>query len=289
MASTTVDGRELVSEQGEGQGWTRVGRRGRRPSQARKYPLYPSPSHSNSSVSGSTPRPSFLSTSDIDREHQRITDQWRGSACCRQLGGIVASRTGHHAISQAICLGLGSFDPEDGSWEGRRRAHVQLAAFLCMVEQLQRSSSNKICCLFQDPVFNSVDKSFIRNLGHEVVESPEGFDRVSPSTLVFGVHLYRDVYAQTVAKHLPAVFVGTPLDVWEEFHSSANPDWNRLKELDKLCEKDKFPEDMAHNTFSTTALHWRRMEKRDCPTDSGPQSLLKQPPSRVISPTCDRL
>lgn len=202
MASTTEKREE----------WITVPRKGRRnPKTAISYS-----SHDNFSRPN-PPSSSSLSASDIEKEHQRIAAQWEASSSCRQLQEIVASRASSRcSISNAICLGLGSFDPENDSWDSKRKSHVQLAAFLCMVEQLQRSSPHKIPCLFQEPVFNSSDKSFIQSLGHEVVESPEAFDRVTPSTLVFGVHLYKSIYVQAIAKHLPAVFVGTPLDVWEE-------------------------------------------------------------------------
>lgn len=191
------------------QEWTRVRRKGRRPKN------HPAP-EGRGPFPGPKPGQPFLTLSDIQSEHQRIKDQWESSTCCRRLREIISSHSSQHAISQAICFGLGSFDPENGSWENRRSAHVQLTAFLCIVEQLQRSSSQKIGCLFQEPLFNSVDREFLQSLGHEVVDSPRGFDCVNPSTLVFGIHLYRDIYNQTVAKHLPAMFVGTPYDIWEE-------------------------------------------------------------------------
>ncbi|KAI2615300.1 hypothetical protein GGR54DRAFT_612934 [Hypoxylon sp. NC1633] len=252
MASSSADGRRQMSESGED--WTLVGRKGRRG-------LLQAQDRATTSRSGRT---TFLSVSDIEKEHRRITDQWETSACCHQLRRTLASRTCRPGISQAICMGLGSFDPEDGSWTGKRIAHVQLAAFLCMVEQLQLGNPQKICCLFQEPRFNSADKAFIECLGHQVVESPEGFERVSPSSLIFGIHLYKDIYSQAIAHHLPAVFVGTPHDVWEQnpdgFHGCT--DLAKLKELDEACEKVDFPEDVGFHTFSTTTIHWRRRQDK---------------------------
>lgn len=39
-------------------------------------------------------------------------------------------------VKKAICLGIGSFDPEDGSWDSKRRTYHQCIAFLAMVEEL---------------------------------------------------------------------------------------------------------------------------------------------------------
>ncbi|KAI1391748.1 uncharacterized protein F4822DRAFT_388334 [Hypoxylon trugodes] len=193
--------------------WTRVRRKGKRHFNASQY--ITSPNH-NSNPYELTSRLSFLSVSDIEREHRQIAKQWEVSICCRQLQEIIASRVGISNVTEAICFGLGSFDPKDGSWEVKRRAHVQLAAFRCMVNELQRGSSHGIRCVFQEPLFNSSDKAFIHSLGYEVVDSPEGFEQVRSSTLVFGIHLYKDIYAQAIANYAPAVFVGTPQEVWEE-------------------------------------------------------------------------
>ncbi|KAI1445538.1 hypothetical protein F5Y02DRAFT_418066 [Annulohypoxylon stygium] len=240
-----------------GDQWTKVRRKRRR---AKSHqPVVPQSSNTN--THDLVPRPSFLSLSEVEREYRRVSDQWRASAGCHQLRDAVASRNCGFAITHAICFGLGSFDPEDGSWENRRRAHVQLAAFLYMVEQLQRKDRTPIQCLFQEPLFNSVDEAFIRSLGYDVVYSPRGFNEVSPSTLVFGIHLYRDIYSQALVNHLPAVFVGTPREVWEDCYGSDLPDWGGLKELDEQCDKMKFPEDSGYMTFSSTAIHWRRQDE----------------------------
>ncbi|KAI1798515.1 hypothetical protein F4811DRAFT_208690 [Daldinia bambusicola] len=254
MASASANNYQQESQpQNE---WTRVHRKGRR---HRK-----SPHAIHSEIAGTVinlKRSSSLSARDIMEEHKHITHQWESSACRHKLLEIFEPRMAHFNISDAICLGIGSFDPEDGSWEIKRKAHIQLAAFLFIVEQFQRSSSRKICCVFQDPVFNASDKDFIRALGHEVVDSPIGFEQVSPSTLVFGIHLYRDVYAQAIAKCLPAMFIGTPREVWEECYGSDPLDWVDLDELNKKCDKVKFPEDAGYTTFSSTAIHWRRCEE----------------------------
>ena len=86
------------------------------------------------------------------------------------------------------------------------------------VEQLraQSGSEEPIPCVFQEPLFSPADKAFIEGLGHRVVESPAAFDLVGPDTLLFAVHMYRDVYTCAIKNHVPAVFVGTAYEVWEE-------------------------------------------------------------------------
>lgn len=194
--------------------WVKVHRRkGRRTRPSATAPPAPA-----SSVSLSIPAPSTpsLSVEQVKQEHDRISDQWKSSSSCRRLQELLSSHSTSSSVTKAICFGLGTFDPVDGAWEQKRKAHIQLAAFLAIVDYLRSKEGHAISCFFQDPIFNPVDKAFIESLGHQVVESPVGFQLVEPSALVFGVHLYRDVYSQIIATHTPAMFIGTAYEVWEE-------------------------------------------------------------------------
>ncbi|KAI0018020.1 hypothetical protein F4780DRAFT_781724 [Xylariomycetidae sp. FL0641] len=234
------------------QEWTRVVRR-----KGRSRPSKTSHSSKTSSAAVIPSAPS-LTRDDLVRDHQYFAGPWKSSTCAQQLRETVSSRANRQPISQAICFGIGSFDPADGASEVKRRAHVQLAAFLLMAEAVQQ---HPIRCFFQEPLFNSAEKEFIESLGHSVVSSPAGFQQVDPSTLVFGVHLYRDIYSQVLARHIPTVFVGTSYSVWEDFHGPESLDWARMKELDQACEKINFPEERGDTTFSGTTIHWKRSEE----------------------------
>lgn len=80
----------------------------------------------------------------------------------------------------------------------------------------EKHAGEPIPCIFQEPVFTSADRDFIAGLGHSVVDSPEACDRVDPDTFLFGIHLYRPIYALALRKCLPALFVGTGWDVWDQ-------------------------------------------------------------------------
>ncbi|KAI1432501.1 hypothetical protein GGR50DRAFT_696996 [Xylaria sp. CBS 124048] len=250
---------EIIEESNSGMqnDWVKVSRRkGRRVGKATLTSAH--------FASALEPTPSIpsLSLEQVKQAHSQIAMHWKVSAACVRLRGLLSGceSTGDCGITRAICFGLGSFDPPDGVWEQRRKAHIQLAAFLTLVEHFQGNASRRIRCIFQDPIFNSVDKAFIASLGHEVVESPIGFQLVGVETLVFGIHLYRDIYSQVIATHIPAVFVGTPYEVWEDAHGAENLDWERMKNLDQLCAKVKFPENHTDTTFSSTTIHWRRKD-----------------------------
>lgn len=180
---------------------------------------------------------------DIAAEYRALRAAWEPSPACRSLRALVAARAAAAAapVTQAVCLGIGTFDPADGGWEARRRTYVQLIAFLVMVDELgappppfpahaaikwgnadvtdddaeKEAGARTVPCFFQEPVFTASDRAFIASLGHRVVDSPAGCERVDGATLLFGVHLYRPVYALALRNGPPAVFVGTGWDVWD--------------------------------------------------------------------------
>ncbi|KAI1809703.1 hypothetical protein GGS20DRAFT_264445 [Poronia punctata] len=202
------------------------------------------------------PSPPSLSLEQVKEDHDRISGHWKSSASFGRLQGLLADNTASRSVTKAICFGLGTFDPADGAWDQKRKAHIQLAAFLSIVDHLQAQGGRQIPCFFQDPVFNSADKTFIESLGHQVVESPLGFRLIDESALAFGVHLYKDIYSQIIAIHTPAMFIGTAYQVWEDFHGVDNFDWARMKDLDEACVKAAFPENPTDTAFSSTTIHW---------------------------------
>lgn len=192
-------------------GWTRVPAKGRRRGGARSRPSA-APVHSHSP---GVPRTEDLrSATDIADEYRRIRSQWETTDAGEILRRFVVDN-GPAAVSSAVCLGIGTFDPPDGGWDTKRRTFAQLIAFLILVEAFEGKLGRKIDCVFQEPVFTEPDKAFIASLGHRVVDSPQGFDLVASDTLLFGVHLYRPIYSKALERCLPAVFVGTDLEVWD--------------------------------------------------------------------------
>lgn len=44
--------------------------------------------------------------------------------------------SGKDPVTKAVCLGIGSFDPENGSWITKEKAHMQFVVFLVIVEEI---------------------------------------------------------------------------------------------------------------------------------------------------------
>ncbi|UNI22243.1 hypothetical protein JDV02_008147 [Purpureocillium takamizusanense] len=173
------------------------------------------------------------SVSSIEAEYRTLRDAFEASPCCASLralaGRIVASAAegcrsnrsnttttsnsskGHDCdkdeaesvppppppVTKAVCLGIGTFDPPDGGWEAKRRTFLQLIAFLILVEELERLTRTSIPCIFQEPIFSASDVAFLTSLssGYSVVPHPRACRAVDRRALLYGIHLYRPVYA----------------------------------------------------------------------------------------------
>lgn len=273
----------------ENDAWTFVRSKKRRPGATKSQ----SKLQATAASSGlPTPAAATLTHGEIELDHRRIQAQWLASATCRRLGELVLTRKPDQPVSTAVCLGIGTFDPDDGSWPLKRRTHVQLAAFETIVAALKGQPAQPIRCVFQEPCFTSSDKAFLAARGHEIVESPGAYGLVKEDTFLYGLHLYSDIYSEAIAQHIPAVFIGTGWDTWQECVSSvakcwstltrdscSNPEagrWVRIKELDGLCDKTKFPEDDEfYPIFTGTTIHWRR--------PGGPSTGDEAPPTLETS------
>lgn len=265
----------------EAEAWTFV--KSKRNRQSGKRLPIPGAAASTPATSHQAPKrtTTSLSVAEILSDHKKFAQQWTDSDSCSKLRNLIKSRPCHPFPTKAICLGLGSFDPEDGSWQIRRRSHIQLAAFMTIVDSFADLSKHKINCFFQEPCFTAGDKSFLKSIGYEVVDSPRGFEEVSEDTVLYGVHLYRDIYSSAIEKAIPAMFIGTGYDVWERYdwewllvrpcfvqrlvtdlHSYADadaPEWAKMRRLHGSCDKLLFPDDKEfYPYFTSTTIHWRR-------------------------------
>lgn len=118
--------------------WTRIARKGKRSKKAASQ-VPPAAGPSDNFRPNAAPT---LSAVDIHAEHEQVSAAWRGTTACAKLRELVQTNAASCVgVRRAVCLGLGAFDPADGAWVARRRAHVQLAAFLTMVEALEKGKS----------------------------------------------------------------------------------------------------------------------------------------------------
>lgn len=126
-------------------------------------------------------------------------------------------------------------------------------------------SGQPIECSYQEPRFAQPDKDFLENLGGKIVESPGSYDMIDGTTLVYGVHLYRDIWAAALKKSLPGIFIGTGWGVWEENPGAEkSADFDRIREMEASFDKYAFPQD-GYSSFSSTCIYWKKGAVNDSP------------------------
>ncbi|PHH76835.1 hypothetical protein CDD80_1176 [Ophiocordyceps camponoti-rufipedis] len=217
------------------------------------------------------------SAADVTAEHDRVRGAWLQTGCCAELRSIVASSG--CLVDGALCLGIGSFASDEGRSEARRMSFLQLVAFAVMVEELEKITGSSIPSIFQEPLFTPADRQFLTSLGYQVVETPEGYNHTSRHSFIFGIHLYRPVYAMALSAHLPALFVGTGLSVWESVSLSESPDLDNLKTMHQHYARAAFPQDESSSAFSSTTIYWRPSESNESASQPG-----QKEPSRDEEP-----
>ncbi|KAK2601408.1 hypothetical protein N8I77_010862 [Diaporthe amygdali] len=250
--------------------WTRIVRKGKKFGRQKEVLRLPVGGPAENFHPNGSPQ---LTVDDIKADHHRIGSKWQATKCHEQLCKIIEDKSAsHEKINRAICLGLGPFDPEDASWSAQRRSHIQLAAFLAIVEALRAESGQDIETIYQEPRFTQPDKDFLTSLGGKTVDSPGAYELIDRGTLIFGVHLYRDIWAAALKDSLPAMCVGTGWDVWEENPGAdESPDFHRIREMDAAFDKVPFPQD-DYSSFSSTCIYWK---KQDAKGEAPEQDVLE--------------
>ncbi|KAH8169356.1 SRR1 domain-containing protein [Sarocladium implicatum] len=240
--------------------WTFVKPRSRK-NKGKQASSKPPPGSQTSSEAPAVLKPrttNLRSVDEISVEYRAVRAEWLESDTCAKLRELVEKHaSGNVSISKAICLGVGTFDPEDGAWAQKRISFHQLIAFTVMVEELEKKLGTRIQCISQDPIFTESDKGFLNTLGHQVLESPSAYAEIDENTFLYGVHLYRPVYAASFEKHLSYIFVGTGYDEWESATMGSLDDIKPMKQMEDSYTKAKFPEDPIPATFFGTSIYWR--------------------------------
>ncbi|KAF9871988.1 hypothetical protein CkaCkLH20_10620 [Colletotrichum karsti] len=211
----------------------------------------------NASKTDNEPR-TYKSVAEITAEYENFKTRWRDTTCHSKIKELVKANAGDgRRVRRAVCLGVGTFDPEDGGWDAKRRSYIQLDGFLTVVEVLSEIYDDVIPCSFQEPRFTTNDTEFLTNLGHKVVESPAAFEAVDEDTLVFAIHMYRPIYELALEKASPAMFVGTGWDVWDGAGTMKDGEFKCMSGMHRSHKQFAFPQDGTYTSFSSTCLYWR--------------------------------
>lgn len=234
---------------------------------------------------------------EIETTYTRVRDRWLASPAYSTLRALILAGAASHApVTTAVCLGNGPLHAPDSNWDRRRTAHVQTAALLALVDLLsesQRSSAaasvrNPIRCVFQEPEYTPADRAFLQRRGHDVVDDPAAFGLVGASTLLWGVHMYHQVYSRALQGNnpnspaaasspppppppLPAMFVGTKWTTWEDVADDdgrVKDSLSRVAEMHATYDMLEFPPDEASFSFGDTCIYWRKEDRTANATES---------------------
>ena len=113
-------------------------------------------------------------------------------------------------ITQCICLALGNFgirdqeDTESGEFIGP----LHQLAVLTVLLQVLRTKHDIRDVVFQDPSFRPVEIQFLDSLGYTVLDDPDAFDMMSPSTFLFAPYCPDIVTYKALKSPFPALYIG---------------------------------------------------------------------------------
>ena len=161
----------------------------------------------------------FLSLEQISRDFNSYKTHWEESATLQNLSQTfeqILQDTHHLVISRCICIALGTFArplkhpvsksnyPNDALW--------QLVALIKILEILRRRHPVEEVYI-QDPKFNEIETSFLRDLGFTVLEDPEAKGKMTSSTFLFAPHCEHGVLAMHLVAAFPALYMGNDLEL----------------------------------------------------------------------------
>ncbi|PYH48936.1 SRR1 family protein [Aspergillus saccharolyticus JOP 1030-1] len=172
--------------------------------------------------------PKSLTLPDLLAQYHTHRVKWSASATAATLTATIRRHVHHdsssqsnpnpnpnttHPITNIICIGLGS--PSGflrGGWVDRRSVSLyQLNALMSVVESDIPTPTPTLPVYAQDPVFNSLDHDLLTSFGITVVNHPDGFEKVTPGSLLFCPGAEKTHLELLLARN-PACVVGGPLE-----------------------------------------------------------------------------
>ena len=87
-------------------------------------------------------------------------------------------------------------------------APLHQLAVLIVLLQVRRTKHDIPNVYFQDPDFQPVENQFLESLGYILLDDPEAFDLMSPSTFLFAPYCPEDVNYRALDFSFPALYIG---------------------------------------------------------------------------------
>lgn len=156
----------------------------------------------------------------------------------------------------------------------------QLTTLVSLLEILNKKH-NIAEVYFQDPHFNEVETSFLSSLGYTVLQTPEIYDKMTPNTFLFALHLPVFLTARCVKICIPALYVGKDpefaLDlmrrspyIWfaEPKLTKKGPIRETLIRFRDFTSTRKFPAKLHELGLASMCVRWMKEEEaKDTPAE----------------------
>lgn len=151
-----------------------------------------------------------LPNSLIDTWHNFLKTQqlWKESAPYKQLESILERRIPPRTDA-VVAFALGSISRPN---RNNQASMFQYALTLSVRDIVEMSNgSQKVRCISQDPIYNTVDKSVLSESGITVLKNPQAFLEISNSSVV--VSCSPDIPVKQIVADLarPAVMIWNPV------------------------------------------------------------------------------
>ena len=186
--------------------------------------------------------PSSMSFEELSAAFEKCVQHLRNSDCHEVLTRFFDHE--HEVrITQCICLALGHFgtrrdaDPRFGEFVGP----LHQLAVLTVLLQVLRTKHDIPHVYFQDPLFGIVEIAFLRSLGYTVLDNPDAFGMMSPSTFLFAPYCPDDVNCWALRSSFPALYIGPRPQLVSWAIVNGQNVWERLgaRQIDMLFRFDR--------------------------------------------------
>ena len=181
------------------------------------------PSLKNENLQDGTP-PTELQVSRLLAKAQEHCRVWERDPTREKLADVLRALAEDSHVENAICIGLGSFDPDAGANVSPVIINLrlrQLAIFLDVVRILEALEGTKINTTAQDPNFTSVDKAVLDHFGIRLEAARLKPDDPRPSDVGERTFIYAPFFpwptllrvilpTDPKARLLP-LYIGTPI------------------------------------------------------------------------------
>ncbi|MCJ1433742.1 hypothetical protein MMC27_003107 [Xylographa pallens] len=163
-------------------------------------------------------------------------------------------------INSIVCLGMGTF-----TLGGIKtpNSYSQLAVVEVMLELLRRKYKiDDKDVYFQDPLYTKIDGAFLALHNFTVIDVPEGYNKIAPTTLVYAP-VYWEVCYHALEVQWPAVWLGDnfdryqPLGLMPAGEKRMKDDKTTIENFKRFYKRQDMPDeiDNDHN-FVGNAIYW---------------------------------